>query len=68
MPRCPRCQAEVSATARFCPRDGTDLGAPVAALPSLTCPQCARTYSAGRFCVDDGSTLVPAEPDTGPRQ
>lgn len=68
MPRCPSCHAEVSAAARFCPRDGTDLAAPVPAVLRLTCPECARTYSAGRFCVVDGSTLVPAEPDTGPRQ
>jgi hypothetical protein len=52
---CPACGRPVEGGARFCPHDGTPVGAD--ATP-LVCPKCGKRYALGTaFCGEDGVSL-----------
>ena len=54
--RCPNCQAENPAGAKFCASCGTSV-----APPSVSCPNCQAENPAGaKFCASCGTSLAPA--------
>ena len=62
---CPKCGTRCENSWRFCPKDGTNLDAPVKATTPIVltkiCPRCRRRYdSRVKFCQSDGESLVSA--------
>lgn len=63
MRTCPKCHTQCEDTWQFCPKDGTDLSAPLKSTTPIaftkTCPRCGKQYdSRVRFCQQDGAELV----------
>lgn len=56
---CPRCAGEYVAEVKFCPRDGTPLGATAAAMKAapMRCPKCGTEVAGARFCPKDGTKM-----------
>jgi membrane protease subunit (stomatin/prohibitin family) len=53
---CPKCNARVPATSKFCPECGTTLTPPTAG--AINCPKCGKSIPANsKFCPECGSTL-----------
>jgi membrane protease subunit (stomatin/prohibitin family) len=53
---CPKCNAQVPATSKFCPECGNPLTPPSTA--SMICPKCGKSIPANsKFCPDCGSQL-----------
>ncbi len=72
MNNCPKCGMAVEPGWRYCPKDGTDLEAPlkgtVPLIQNKMCPKCGRRYdSRAKFCEKDGATLVGGQPGGQPR-
>lgn len=63
MVTCVKCHETYADAVKFCPRDGSPLGATAAALaraPTMTCPRCGATFKEIKFCVHDGTALEAA--------
>jgi membrane protease subunit (stomatin/prohibitin family) len=53
---CPKCEAHVPATSKFCPECGTSLTPPAAA--TINCPKCGHSIPASsKFCPECGATI-----------
>ena len=53
---CPKCNAHVPATSKFCPECGTSLTPPSAA--TINCPKCGHSIPASsKFCPECGATI-----------
>jgi len=53
---CPKCNAKIPATSKFCPECGTAITPP--ATGTITCPKCGKTIPSGsKFCPDCGEKI-----------
>jgi membrane protease subunit (stomatin/prohibitin family) len=53
---CPKCNAKIPATSKFCPECGTTLTPPSQA--TITCPKCGKSIpSNSKFCPDCGTQI-----------
>jgi membrane protease subunit (stomatin/prohibitin family) len=53
---CPKCNAKVPATSKFCPECGTPLAPP--STGTMTCPKCGKTIPSGsKFCPECGEKI-----------
>lgn len=59
---CSTCGSEYADDVKYCPRDGTALGATAASLVQepMKCPKCGARYAGVKFCARDGTRLEPA--------
>lgn len=55
--RCAKCNAAMSANAKFCPECGTAAGA--------QCPKCKKVVSGGKFCPECGASMQSCCPKCG---
>ena len=54
---CPKCNAKVPATSKFCPECGTTLAPP--STGTMTCPKCGKTIPSGsKFCPECGEKIA----------
>lgn len=62
MVTCEKCGESYADAVRFCPRDGTPLGATAAAMDRTprTCSRCGAKSEGLKFCPKDGTLLEPA--------
>jgi NADH pyrophosphatase NudC (nudix superfamily) len=63
MVTCDKCAESYADAVKFCPSDGTPLGATKAAMDKTpkVCSQCGAKYQGLKFCMHDG-TLLEAAP------
>lgn len=53
---CPKCNAKIPATSKFCPECGTSITPP--ARETISCPKCGKTIpSSSKFCPDCGEKI-----------
>jgi len=53
---CPKCNAKIPATSKFCPECGTTITPPSSG--TISCPKCAKTIpSTSKFCPDCGAKI-----------
>jgi membrane protease subunit (stomatin/prohibitin family) len=53
---CPKCNAKIPATSKFCPECGTSITPPTSG--TITCPKCGKTIpSTSKFCPDCGEKI-----------
>jgi membrane protease subunit (stomatin/prohibitin family) len=53
---CPKCNAKVPATSKFCPECGTQLSPPASG--TMNCPKCGKSIPAGsKFCPECGEKI-----------
>lgn len=53
---CPKCNARIPATSKFCPECGTSITPP--ARETISCPKCGKTIpSSSKFCPDCGEKI-----------
>ena len=59
MVTCEKCHSSYDSAVKFCPRDGTALGATAAAMDRTPrkCPRCGAAYQGQKFCMHDGTPL-----------